>query len=273
MKRHTRQCGTHIASFLFVLTASAQAAFEPWGPLVADSWIYFGGSQTRMVIHSVNGGDYEVGFDQMRSDGSVRGMNALKFSYDGANTGHLVSTDLTGSFDIQNTGNNRVYSDLLLLVAIDASELDPDFAMSLGLHNAVPYVFDPITDFGYYNHPEYDAGRPSGYYSQTSPSREEISYSFESGMVTLFALEDIGLGPYGGSVTVDYAFDNLPGTAVFSVYGFDEDAVADWVYHTNRALIDDHRPSAPISTFEVVPEPTVLSLTVFGALLLARRRS
>ena len=51
-------------------------------------------------------------------------------------------------------------------------------------------------------------------------------------------------------IILDYAFENLPGTAVFSVYG--EDAAVGWIYHCNRGLIDDHRPAGLVSTFEVV---------------------
>jgi hypothetical protein len=68
-------------------------------------------------------------------------------------------------------------------------------------------------------------------------------------MVTTYAVEGAALGP-GGSITVDYAFANLPGTAVFSVYG--EDANVGWVFHTNRSVIDANRPAEPVSTFEVM---------------------
>ena len=177
----------------------------------------------------------------------------------------------SGSFSVVNTGDNRTFSGLLLLTAIDADALPGDFSMSLGVQGETPYVFDPLTDFAYYDPTGYDAGRPSGYYSETSPSRDEISYFFDRGMVTVFALDEVELPPLGGTAAIDFAFENLPGTAVFSVYGLDENM--GWIYHTNRALIDENRPSAPISTLEVVPEPSVLSLVTFGTVLLTRRRS
>jgi hypothetical protein len=220
---------------------------------VDDSWIYFGPPQTRILAHTVNAGDYEVGFDQRRSDGSARGLNALKFSYGGADTGHLAAAALTGSFIVKNTGDNRTYADILLLVAIDADALPSGFAMSLGLQGETPYEFDPLNDFGYYDHPTYDTGRPSGYYSATSPYREGISYSFETGMVTVLALPGVDLGPFGETITIEYAFAHLPGAAVFSVYGYDGNV--GWVFHSNRALIDENRPGSPVSTFEIMPLP------------------
>lgn len=270
MKIHTRFCQAYIVLVLSVLTAPARGSFEPWEPLVDDSWIYFGPPQTRLLMHTVNGGDYEVGFDQRRSDDSARGLRALRFSYGGGDTGHLVSASLTGSFDIVNTGDNRTFSDLLLLTAIDAPELPPDFAMSLGLHGTVLYDFNRLTDFGYYDYPGYDTGRPTGYHSLTSPTGEGISYAFETGMVSVFAIQDAGLGPLGGTATIDYEFENLPGTAVFSVYGYDSNL--GWIFHTNRGLIDNNRAGDAVSTFEVVPEPSVLSFVGLGVFALARRR-
>jgi len=232
--------------------ATVSQAFEPWDPLVSDSWIFFGEPQTRIVTHSVNEGDYEIGFDQSRKDGSARGGNALKFSYGDNNTGHLIAESLAGSFDVENTGDNRVFSDLIFLVAINAVSLPVDFSMSMAVSGGSTYNFDLETDFTYYDHGEYDTGRPSGYYSVTSPSSEGISYSFSAGVVTVFAAAGVNLGP-SNSVTIDYVFENLPGDAVFSVYGFDSDV--GWVYHTNRAVIDEQSPRDPVSTFEVLPGP------------------
>ncbi len=243
-----------LLGFLLVVPLSfAQPAFEPWEALVDDSWIYIGPPQVRILMHTVNAGDYEVGFDQARSDDSARGMNSLQFSYGGLDTGHLVATALTGSFAVKNIGDARTFTDLLILVAIDADELPDGFEMSLGLHGAAPYEFDTSDDFGHYNQPTYDSGRPSGYYSATSPSDDAISHAFGTGMVTLYALTGVNLAPLGASVTVEYAFDALPGDAVFSVYGLD--ANVGWIFHTNRAFLDGNRPTQPVSTFTVTPVP------------------
>ena len=231
------------------VSVGASNDFDPWEPLVDDSWIYFGGPPDRLIMHTVNGRDFEVGFDQARGDNSARGMNALKFSFKGANTGHMIATEWDGSFDIQNTGDSRTFSDLAILVSIDADARPRGFSPSLGVQGEPPYHFDPKKDFGFYDHPEYDTGRPSGYYSVTSPPGEGLSHAFERGMVSVLGIENVTLRP-GTSVTVDYEFENLPGTAVFSVYG--RDSNVGWIYHTNRAVLDDNRPESPVSTFEVV---------------------
>jgi len=68
---------------LLVLLASASAvcaAFSPWDPLVTaaapdyESWIYFGGSDPKLTMHTVNAGSYGVGFDvaKLFPDGEVR---------------------------------------------------------------------------------------------------------------------------------------------------------------------------------------------------------
>ena len=270
---------------LLVLLASASAAcaaFSPWDPLVTaaapdyESWIYFGGSDPKLTMHTVNAGDYSVGFDVARQNKSgqvtgARGMNALKFSYGGSDTGHLVSGSLSGSFTVKNTGDNRTFADLVLLVAIDAPSLPGGFALSLGVQGQAPYVFNAATGFGFYDPAAsgYDAGRPSGYYSATLTSESPIAYSFTSGMVSLWGAPGVNLGPLGGSVTFDYAFTGLPGKAVFSVYGYDPDPTADidWIYHTNRDVADGNDPGAALSTFEVVPEPSTLVLVAFGLAL------
>lgn len=254
---------------LLVLTGSA-AAFTPWDPLVNDSWVYFGPPQSRLTMHTVNGGDYEVGFDQARNDHGARGMNALRFSSGGTNVGHLSTSLQTGSFGVGNVGDARSFTDLLILVAIDAPALPADFAMSLGAAGSARQ-FDPTADFGFYEHPEYSAGRPSGYYSATSPAGEDIAYDFDAGMVSVYAAQDVSLGP-GGSVMFDYAFEHLPGRAVFSVYGFD--AGLGWIYHSNRGVIDAHNAAGSVSTFEVIPEPAVIWLMLAGiGRLLSRRHA
>ncbi|MFB3890562.1 MAG: PEP-CTERM sorting domain-containing protein [Phycisphaerae bacterium] len=247
---------------LLVLSASAQAAFTPWDALPADSWIYAGTSQTRIKLYTANAGAYDVGFDVAQANHSARGENALKFSLSGSTNGHLVSSQLAGSFGVANVGGTRTFSDLVILVAIDAPSLPGDFAMSLALHGTTAYNFS-AADFAYYTQGANATGRPSGYYSVTSPSSEGVAYSFSSGMVTLFAAQGANLAP-ASTVTFDYSFTDLPGTAVFSVYGLDPSV--GWIYHTNRSVIDANNPSSPVSTFEVVPEPAAALLAGFGLL-------
>jgi hypothetical protein len=259
-----------LAATILGTAAAAQAAFIPWDPLTADSWIYVAAPQTRIKMHTVNAGDYEIGFDQAATGNRSRGMNALTFSYGGQSTGHLAAADLAGTFGVTNGGNTRTFKDLLVLVAIDAASLPAGFSMSLGVSGQAAYTFNTATDFGYYDQPAWDTGRPSGYYSITSPRREGIAYDFERGMVTVYAAQNVALGP-GQSATLAYAFQHLPGRAVFSVYGYDADI--GWVYHTNRAVIDARQPTAPfLSTFEVTPEPATLALLAAGAALIAGRR-
>jgi hypothetical protein len=223
-----------------------------------ESWIFMG--QERMRIHTVNTGSYEVGFDIADSgdNNKSRGMNSLKFRVGEQNTGHLTSSEKTGSFIVENTGDNRTFSDVLLLVAVDAEE--PDFELELARDcNAVDcngiyeYSFDEANDFGYYD-PEalgYLTGRPSGYYSATDPNAEPLAYFFERGLVSIYAFEDVNLGSLGGSVRIHYRFQQLRHSVVFSVYGYDPGP--GWVYHTNRAFLDVNKPSKPISTFAVLP--------------------
>lgn len=256
---------------LLIGISAAEAAFIPWEPLTGDSWIYTGAAgQTRLKMHTVNGGDYEIGFDQAAGGNRSRGMNALRFSYGGLSTGHLIATDLAGTLGVTNGGDARTFRDILVLVAIDAASLPADFSMSLGISGQAAYTFNTATDFGYYDQPTWDTGRPSGYYSITSPKREGIAYDFERGMVTVFAAQNVALGP-GGSTTLTYAFQHLPGTAVFSVYGYDADI--GWIYHTNRAVIDARQPTSPVSTFAVAPEPSTLALLAVRTALAVRRRS
>ena len=270
------------AVLALALSAGARAAYVPWDALVDDSWIYVGPPQERIEMYPVNAGAYEVGFDRKKSNGGARGLNALRFQHGGQNTGHLATGEQAGSFQIVNTGDSRTFADLLLVTAIDAASLGSGFAMSLGLSGQPAHAFDPAGDFAYYDKPAYDTGRPSGYYSGTSPSTEPVSYAFDAGMVTVMAIQGADLGPLGfgsDTVTVDYAFTNLPGTAVFSVYGYDADI--GWVYHTNRAFQDSHEPSRPISTFEIspppsppgasVPEPATLTLWSAGLAWLGLR--
>jgi hypothetical protein len=254
----------------FAETSVSRAAFVPWDPLVADSWIIEMPDDPKLALHTVNAGDYEIGFDRRRNDGSARGLKALKFFLGGAGNGHLVSDALTGRFNITNTGDNRTFADLVLVVAIDAPALPGGFAMSLGVAGQAAYAFDPATDFGYYDHLTWDAGRPSGYYSGTTPTGAPLTHAFDSGMVTVWAAQDVNIGPNGGSVAVDYAFENLPATAVFNVYGLG--AGKDFIYHTNRPVVDANEPLEPVSTFEVAPEPAVLALLACGMAAVSGRK-
>jgi len=261
-----------LAACVLAGAETARAALTPWDDLVNDSWITFNPSAPSMTMTPVNtAAPYDVGFDQAASGNKARGMNALKFSYGGANQGHLVTDLLAGSFTVQNTGNSRTFTDLVLVVVIDAPALPDDFALSLNVIGGAPWPFDPDQHFTHYDHPAYDTGRPSGYYSITSPPGEPVAYDFASGMLTVWAAQDVDLGPNGGTVGFDYAFENLPGRAVFSVYGLDE--TVGWIYHTNRGLQDVNNPSKPVSTFEVLPEPATLALAAAGAALaLGRKR-
>jgi hypothetical protein len=229
---------------LFNCGVTFSAAFIPWDPLVNNSWIDLY-PDDRIHMYSIDGGVYDVGFGLPRYDGGARGMNALKFSVGFQNTGHLVSSELAGSFDIQNTGS-RTFRDLLLLIAIDANFLEDDFTLSI-----TSDCLDS-NDFSFYdpNFLNYGTGRPSGYCAPTSPSREDIAYNFSSGMVTIYAIKGINLGP-GYSATVNYCFQHLHSQAVFSVYGYD--SINGYIYHTNRAFLDNNDPSSLVSTFAVVP--------------------
>ena len=89
-------------------------------------------------------------------------------------------------------------------------------------------------------------------------------------MVTAFAAVGADVAP-GGSLEIDYEFTNLPGSAVFSVYGYID---GNAVYHTNRAFLDNADLTRKVSTFAVTPEPATLLTAAAGAALLAgwRRR-
>jgi hypothetical protein len=60
-------------------------------------------------------------------------MNALKFVHGGGTDGHLVSADHRGTFEISNSGDNNVFTDVLIVVAIDAARLNDGFGLSLNL--------------------------------------------------------------------------------------------------------------------------------------------
>jgi hypothetical protein len=261
-----------VVLIIFWSSSCRSAPFVPWDPLVRvsnpyphiesnESWIYMG--QERMRMYTVNGGAYEVGFDIADSGDNYksRGMNSLKFRVGDHNTGHLTSSEKMGSFLVENTGDNRTFSDLLLMVVVDAEE--PDFELELARDcNSVDcdgiyeYAFDEANDFSFYD-PEvlgYLTGRPSGYYSATDPNAEPLTYFFKKGLVSIYAFEDVNLASLGGSIRIHYRFKRLRHSVVFSVYGYDSNLKPEgWVYHTNRAFPDVNKPSKLISTLAVLP--------------------
>lgn len=254
-----------VATVVLLAAGPVEAAFTPWDPLLDEAWICYDRDNPKLTVHTVNAGDYELGFDQAKlSNDGARGMNALRFGHGGQKTGHLVSSDLAGSFEAWNTGGKH-YSDVLLLVAVHAADLPPDFAFTVNKEGDAPSRIDR-GGFGYYDPVslEYQCGRPTGLYpSVTDPPGEPLSYRFDAGWVTIFAIDGLHLGEATPSVGIDYAFENLPGRAVFSLYG--QLGGTEWIRHTNRALVDHNDPAAPISTFEVVPEPATLLLLACGA--------
>ena len=114
----------------------------------------------------------------------------------------------------------------------------------------------------------------------TNPTGEALTHIFDKGIVTVFAIEDIvdaqGVGlASGSSKTFTYAFENLPGKAVFSVYGANvlDGGEMEEIYHTNRGTVDINNASKGVSTFTVVPEPTSITLlTCIAAALIGKRK-
>jgi hypothetical protein len=240
-------------SFFQWASLPSAADYIPWDELTANSWIQFLGSEPNM--YPVNAADdagietaYTISFVQKASGSKARGMNALKFIHGGSTTGHRVSKDKAGSFQITNTGDSNTFTDILLLMAIDADSLDPNFSMTLNLAGQTPYVID-ANDFVYYDNPY---GRPSGFYSATNPNVEPVTYAFDTAMVTVYGVSGVtSLTPLGGTITVDYAFNDVPAPVVFSVYGYVATDPEPSIYHTNRALIDVNNPTQAVSTFAV----------------------
>jgi hypothetical protein len=267
-----------VAGILLGSAAIAQAAFIPWDPLVKnpetgkEPWIAHPENAAQLTMYTVNGGSYLVGFDQIPpppASQAAKGMKALGFSYGGSETGNLSSPMLTDSFTVKTTGGVAM-SDILLLIAIDTPSLPAGFGLTLTPSVGPAYTFSPAADFGYYDHPTWDTGRPSGYYGATSPTREDVAYDFSAGMVTVFALPGANLSSTS-PITFNYAFTNLPGHAVFSVYG--RASGSSLIYHTNRAVPDGNPGGSAVSTFEVTPEPATLALAAFGAAALLARRT
>ena len=230
--------------------------YIPWDELTEDSWIDFFDS-VDPLIYPANAQDandidfsYPIAFSQAGGGDKAKGMNALKFVHGGRTEGDLVSSDMVGSFGIKNTGDTNTFTTMLIVVAIDTNSLDKDFEMNLGIQEQTPYTLD-VNDFSYYDNPY---GRPSGYYSITDPNNETLTYAFDKGMVTVYGLSGMSPLAPGESINVDYAFDYLPGPAVFSVYGFIGTDPMPTIYHTNKAFLDTNDPGGKknkISTFAV----------------------
>jgi len=153
-----------ILGTIAVISPAKAADYVPWEELSQDCWIQFlGGYDPNM--YPVNAADdadieaaYPISFVQAASGNKARGMNALKFIHGGLMEGHLVSKDKAGSFKIINTGDSNIFTDVLLLIAVDANNLDPDFAMTINLQGQTPYLLD-VNDFVYYDDP---FGGPAG---------------------------------------------------------------------------------------------------------------
>ena len=250
---------------MLILASSAQAGnYVPWDELTEASWIDFGDASAWPGMYPVNAGgagvaeSYPVAFSPAGGANKAKGMNAIKFHHAGQTTGHMVSSDQAGVFEIVNTGKDNVFTDLLILVAINAGpeSLRNGFEMTLNPETGQAFVFDP-NHFGFYDNP---FGRPSGYYFTTDPADphstdppgEPIAYAFETAMVTLYAVEGLTSMPQGQSIKIDYKFKNLPGPAVFSAYGYIGTDPLPSIYHTNRAFVDGNdSQSNPVSTFAV----------------------
>jgi hypothetical protein len=223
--------------------------YIPWDALTQDSWIDSQQPVHPMMHPSNDSNSYPIAFLWTTSDSaySAKGMNALKFVFNGDTNGHLVSTNLTGSFAIKHNGNNNIFTHVFIVLAVNTDFLNPDFSVSLNLQDVTACLLDS-NDFGYYDNP---FGRPSGYYSETDPNHDKLAYAFETGMVTVYQVE--GMSPLvpQQSITINYSFEYLPGPAVFSVYGFVGTNPDPDIYHTNRSLIDNNNPNSPVSTFAV----------------------
>jgi len=249
----------------WVVAAVARAeSYVPWDELTEASWIDFGDATVWPHMYPINAGrpgvaaSYAVGFSPAGAGNKAKGMNAIKFRHGGETSGHMVSSDQAGSFEIVNTGKDNTFTAILLLVAINApgGSLVDGFRMTLDPETGDAFSFDP-NHFVFYDNP---FGRPSGYYftrdpadpHSTNPAGEPIAYAFDKAMVTLYAVEGVASLGQGQSVRIDYRFANLPGPAVFSAYGYIGTDPQASIYHTNRAFVDANDSQRnPVSTFAV----------------------
>jgi hypothetical protein len=247
-----------------IAAGNTAGAYVPWDELTEASWIDFGDAALWPHVYPINAGrpgiadSYALAFSPAGGANKAKGMNAIKFRHAGQMTGHMVSSDQAGTFEIVNTGRNNVFTDLLLLVAINVGPESPgdDFALTVHPNTAEAFTLDP-NHFAFYDNA---FGRPSGYYftndpadpHSTDPAGEPIAYAFGTAMVTVYAVEGLTSMPQDHTVTINYHFRNLPGPAVFSAYGYiGTDPVAS-IYHTNRTFVDSNdNKSNPVSTFAV----------------------
>ncbi|MHC5060092.1 MAG: hypothetical protein ACYTFK_03285 [Planctomycetota bacterium] len=238
-----------------LISPPTTANYTPWDELTENCWIdFFDGNDPDMYPANADAADiddsYTISFSQAGGGNKAKGMNALKFVHHGKDQGHLVSKDLAGSFELKNSGDHNTFTAMLIVVAINSESLKDDFTMQLNMRGQNIDIID-ANDFVYYDNPY---GRPSGYYSITDPNTDALTYAFDTGMVTVYGVE--GMLPVApeGSITIDYAFEDLPGPAVFSVYGFIGTDPEPSVYHTNKAFLDQNDLGGgknKISTFAV----------------------
>jgi len=252
------------AGMCILASSTLAGTYVPWDELTEASWIDFGEQSIWPSMYPVNGGtagvaeSYPVAFSPAGGANKAKGMNAIKFRHAGQTSGHMVSSDQAGVFEIVNTGKDNVFTDLLVVAAINAGpeSLEDGFEMTLNPETAEAFTFD-ANHFGYCDNP---FGRPSGYYSttdpadphSTEPAHDPIAYAFETAMVTVYAIEGLTSIPQGQSVKIEYNFKNLPGPVVFSAYGYIGTDPLPSIYHTNRAFVDaNDDKNNPVSTFAV----------------------
>ncbi len=250
---------------LGALSAPAQVVdtnevpFMPWGVLevvegMGPNWLK--SDDWTEYLYTVNDRAYALSFGLARSDGGPRGANALKFVHNQEALGHHVETQVQGYFDVINTGDTNTFEDLVILVALDANQLNPDFGLTLWTDaNESLFAFDPAKDFVWYDPCAlgYDTGRPSGIYFLTTPSYEPVTYLFNQGQISQVSLEQINLAP-STSARVYYAFDCLQAKAVFSVYGTVNKKGKISIYHSNRSVANSENAKEEVSTFAVLPD-------------------
>ncbi len=239
-------------------------AYAPWDELTEASWIDFGDASAWPDMYPVNAGtagiaeSYPIAFSPAGGANKAKGMNALRFRHAGQTAGHMVSSDQAGVFEITNTGKDNVFTDILIMVAINAGpgSLEDSFEMTLNPETGEAFAFDP-NHFAFYDNP---FGRPSGYYLTTNPAdphstdppKDPVAYAFDSAMVTVYAVEGLTSMPQNQSVKIEYNFKNIPGPVVFSAYGYIGTDPLPSIYHTNRAFVDaNDNKNNPVSTFAV----------------------
>lgn len=232
--------------------------FIPWGALesmagLGPSWLK--SDDWTEYLYTVNDRAYALAFGLARSDSGPRGANALVFVQDGDAAGHHVAEQVQGSFEVANTGDTNTFEDLVIMVTLDATQLNSDLELRMWTDaNDSMIAFDPASDFVWYDPCDlgYATGRPSGIYALTTPSYEPVTYLFNQGMMTVVSFEQVNLEP-GASVRFYYDFAFLQARAVFSVYGSVNKKGETTIYHTNRSVANPENPEEQVSTFAVMP--------------------